>query len=139
MHAVTRWAEMSQDWPPRGWTEQPLHLFSPAAPMRTSLCQPTRRAPSSRLPAARFLLLGSNQPGERSTFFRESPAKLPPACSGCGSDQLPFHLSPPALKLRNDSLAVFPLLLNAFPCLSMEPYGNFCEYTLTLRHPLASV
>lgn len=45
--------------------------------------------------AARFLFLGSNQPGVRSTFFRESPAKIPTACSGCISDQLPFHLSPP--------------------------------------------
>lgn len=78
----------------------------------------------------------------RAHFFRESPAKIPTACSGCISDQLPFHLSPPAFeKLRNDSLAdtvVFSLLLNAYSCLSAERYRNYCKYTHTPRHPHTS-
>lgn len=95
------------------------------------------------LSAACFLFLGNNQPGERSTFFRESPAKIPTACSGYISGQLPFHLSPPAFEtLRNNSLAdtaVFPLLLNIYSCLSMKRYGNYCNFTHTPRHPHTSV
>lgn len=55
---------------------------------------------------------------EGAHFFRQSPAKTPTVCSGSFSDQLPFHLSPPALTTVScDSCAdtaVFPLLSNTY-------------------------
>jgi len=126
-----------------------LHLLlSEWHTVQTRLCQPISHTQLFCLPAclppsaARFLLLGSNQTGGMSMFFRESPTKIPRACSGCISDQLPFHLSPPAHEtLRNDSPAdtvVFPLLLNTYSCLSMEWYKNYCKYIHTSRHPHTS-
>lgn len=130
-----------QDRPPQGTT--PSTGPFPVAHHENQLV-PTHLTRSVTSPARlpRFLVLSRDQPGERSTFFSESPAKIPTACSGCISDQLPFQLSPPTFEtLRNDSLAAtaaFPLLLNAYFCLSTERYGNYQKYTYTARHPHAS-
>lgn len=104
-----------RDWPPRQ-TEQRFHLLLLQQHSRTT-CQrqvlSLLVAPCLPPPAAHFLFLGSSQPGERSTFLRSPPAKMP-AHSGRDSDPLPFFISPPAFEtLRNGSLAdtvVFPTL-----------------------------
>jgi len=80
-----------QDWPPRDTTEQRFRLF---------LLQQHSRATCLRqlLSCAQSLCcLPPSQPGERSTSFRESPAKMPTACSGHVSDLLPFLPSPLSL------------------------------------------